>query len=67
MVNEETALAYSRAEYSKTGNPSRDRGGKRAEIERHHVAAKGKRCQNLTGKPQPHDDTQINRNELFNK
>ena len=31
LVNNETALVYGRAEYSKMGNPNRDRGGKKAE------------------------------------
>ena len=38
LVNKEAALAYSRAEYSKAENPSRDREGKKAESERSHVA-----------------------------
>ena len=37
-------------------------GRKKAETGRHHVAAKGKRHQNLISKPQPRGDTQINRN-----
>ena len=41
LVNKEAALAYGKAEYSKAGNPSRDRGGKKAESDRCHVAAKG--------------------------
>ena len=43
LVNKESALAYGRAEYSKVGNPSRDRGGKKAESGRHHVNAEGER------------------------
>lgn len=65
LVNKEAPLGYGRSEYIKTENPSRDRGEKRTELERHHVAAKGERCQNLTGKPWTHDDTWINRNGLL--
>ena len=38
LVNKETALAYGKAEDSKSENLSRDRGGKKAEPERCHVA-----------------------------
>ena len=31
LVNKEDSLAYGNAEYSKAGNPSRDREGKKAE------------------------------------
>ena len=48
LVNKEAALAYGRAEYSKAGNPSRDRRGKKVEPGRYHVATKGERLQNLT-------------------
>ena len=44
LVNKEDALAYGRAEYSKPENPSRDKGGKKAESERCHVATEGERC-----------------------
>ena len=40
-------------------------GRKEAESERGHVAAKGKECYNLNGKPQPRGNTQINRNGLI--
>ena len=40
FVNKEAALTYDRAEYSNSENPNRDRGGKKAESERCHVAAK---------------------------
>ena len=62
FVNKEAALAYGRAEQSKEGNLSRDRGRKKAESGRRHIAAEGERCRNLTSKPQPRGDTQINRN-----
>ena len=55
-------MVYGREEYSKTENPSRDRREKKAESGRYHVATEGEKCQNLTGKPQPCGDTQINRN-----
>ena len=48
LVNKEAALAYGRAEYSKVENPSRDRGGKKAESGRRHGAtqeARGNRPQ----------------------
>ena len=64
LVNKEAALAYVREEYSKAENPSRDRGGKKAESGRHHLVDK-RGCQNLTGKPQLHGDTQTNRNGLI--
>ena len=57
LVNKETALAYGREEYSEVGNPSRDRGGKKEDSERCHVAAEGKRHWNLISKPQPRGDT----------
>ena len=62
LANKEAALAYGSAEYSKVGIPSRERRRKKVESGRGHVAAKGERGQNLTGKPQPHGDTQIDRN-----
>ena len=43
LVNKEAALAYGRAEYSKAGNSSTDKGGKKAELERCQVAAEGER------------------------
>ena len=42
LVNKETASFSGRAEYSKSGNPGRDRGGKKVE---------SGRCQNLSSKP----------------
>ena len=62
LVIKEVALAYSRTDYRKVGNPRRDRRGKKVESGRCHAAAEGERCQNLTGRPQPPDNTQINRN-----
>ena len=50
LVNKDIALAYGKAEYNKAGNPSRDRGGKKAKSEITHVASEGERCHNLTGK-----------------
>ena len=47
LANKETASAHGRAEYSKVGNPSRDRGGKKAESGRHHVAAQETRGKKL--------------------
>ena len=41
LVNKEASLAYGRAEYSKVGNPSRDKGGKKVESGRRH-GARGK-------------------------
>ena len=38
---------------------------KKAESEKHHVAAEGERSWNLTSRPQPHGDTRINRNGLI--
>ena len=55
LVNKEIASFSSRAEYSKSGNPGRDRGGKKVE---------SRRCQNLSSKPQLRGDTQNNRNGL---
>ena len=46
-------------------NKSRDRARKKLESHRCHLAAKGERCQNLTGGPQPRRDTKINRNGLI--
>ena len=37
LVNKEATLAYGRAECSKVGNPSRNRGGKKAESGRPHT------------------------------
>ena len=51
MVNKDTALAYGKADYSKVGNQSRNRGGKKVETGRCHVTAKGERIENLTDKP----------------
>ena len=65
LVSKEAALANGRAVYSKVGNPSRDRGGKKMESSRLPVAAGGERCQNLTGRPHPCGDTQISRNGLI--
>ena len=65
LVNKEAALAYGRAEYSKAGIPSRDRGEKKMESDKPHVAAKGERCQNLIGKSQFCGAIQINRNGLI--
>ena len=62
MVSKEAALAYGKAEYSQAGNLNREI--EQTESKRCHVATKGERCWNLTGKPQPHGDTQINRNGL---
>ena len=50
LVNKEAGLAYGRAEYSKAGNPSRDRGGKKTESGRCQVSAEDERC--LTIRPQ---------------
>ena len=50
---------------SKTGNPSRDKGGKKDESGRCHVVAKGEIIQKFTGMPQLHDDTYINRTALI--
>ena len=41
LVNKEAALVCGRAEYSKAGNPSRDRGEKKAELGSHHIIAEG--------------------------
>ena len=57
LVNNEASLAYGRTEYSREGNPGRDKGGKEVESERCHIAAEGERCQNIIGKPQPCDNT----------
>ena len=38
FINKEAALAYEKAEYSKVRKPSRDKGGKKAESGRWHVA-----------------------------
>ena len=65
LVNKEAALAYGRAEYSKVGNPSRNRGGKKVESGKRHVAAEGEGCQNLTGKPQPCSETRLRIMGLF--
>ena len=65
LVNKEAVSAYGRAEYSKVGNPSRDKGGKKVELGRCHVAAEGERHQNLTGKAQPHANVQSNKNGLI--
>ena len=65
LVNKDTVLAYGRVEFSKVGNPGRDRGGKKMESGRRHVATERGRCQNLTSRPQPHGDTQIDRNGLI--
>ena len=51
LVNKVDALAFGRAEYSKTGNPSRDGRGKKVESGRRHAAAKGERHQSFTGEP----------------
>ena len=56
--------AYGSSEYIKAGNPSRDRGGKK-KSGRCHVAAEGERHQNLTGKPQPCGNMQVNINGLI--
>ena len=40
-------------------------GRKKAESERCHVTAEEEGCQNLTGKPQPYGDIQINKNGLI--
>ena len=39
-------------------------GRKKAESGRRHVAAEEERCQNLTDKSQPCDDTQVNRRKI---
>ena len=57
LVDKEAALTYSRAEYSKVENLSRDTGGNKSG--RRHVVTEGERCQNLTGKPQSHGNTYI--------
>lgn len=46
------------------GKTKLNTGIKKVESGRHYVADKGDRCQNITGKPQPHNDLQINRNGL---
>ena len=48
LVNKEVALTYGRAEYSKAGNLSRDRGGKKVGSGRCHVATEGEGHWNLT-------------------
>ena len=63
LVNKESPLTYGRAEYSKAGTPCRDRGEKKMEPERHHVAAEGERPR--TSYTQPCGDTEINRNGLI--
>ena len=40
-------MTNGRAEYNKAGNPSRDRGKKKVESERHHVAAEGEGLRTL--------------------
>ena len=65
LVNKEAALTYGRAEYSKAGNPSRDRRGKKVESGDAMLAAKGEGRCNLTGRPQSRGDTQVNRNGLI--
>ena len=55
LVNKEATLAYVRAEYSKAGNPSQDRGRKKAVSG--NVITEEERRQNITGKLQPHSDT----------
>ena len=59
LVNKESALAYGRIEYSKSGNPSRDRGGKKVESAKCHVAANIERYKKLTGRPYPHGGTEV--------
>ena len=65
LVNKEAALDYSSKEYNKVKNPSRDRGGKKVESRRCHVADEGERQQNLNSKSQPHGNTQIKQNGLI--
>ena len=43
LVNKEAILVYGRAKYSKAGNPSKDRGGKKVNSDRYRVAAEGER------------------------
>ena len=58
LVYKQCTLAYGRAEYiARQKHPSRDRGEKKEESGRCHVAAKGEKHGNLTCKPQPCDDT----------
>ena len=51
LFNKESPLAYGRVVYSKAGNQSRDRGGKKAELDTCHVVAKGKKRQKFTSTP----------------
>ena len=48
--------------YSQAG---RDLEREKEESRRCHVTDKGDRLQNLTGRPYPHGDTQINKNGLI--
>lgn len=43
LFSKEVSFAFGSAECSKTGNPSRATGGKKAESERHDVVAEGER------------------------
>ena len=64
LVNKEVVLAYSgRIELGRKTKMNAWR--KKAESEKHHVAAEGERSWNLTSRPQPYGDTQINRNGLI--
>ena len=50
LFNKEAALSYGRTEYSKAGDPSRDRGGRKVESGRLHVATQKGRTTSLTVK-----------------
>ena len=63
-VNKESAFAYGRAGESWVGKPN-NTGRKKVESGRCHVAVEGERCHNLTGRPQPCGDAQINRSGLI--
>ena len=65
-MNKEAAWAYDRAEYSKAEISSIDRGEKKVESGRGHVAAKGDRCPRiLLVNHEPRGKIQINRNGLI--
>ena len=58
--------AYGCAGKSKAGIPNRDRGEKKAESKRHHVAAEGDRCpETLPVNHEPHGKIQNNINGLI--